>query len=308
MADEKPERSSKLHKNVSSELTRMGIAHTNKLCLPRLGYHVDIAISPIATASMPSTAAGGGTLDQPLDEVAARARKAVCVATAEYMGIVIEVDGPSHYDDEWRLRPVSEMIRRHLALAGWAVLTVPYWEWDALKGQARTAYFQELLARTNLSIAPSPSPAQPEVLCRRGIARRQFATRSAGRSAGSPGAAAGNPPYCPERGWRGFAVDTPATGAGARDGAEPRREPSRHGGGEGSSAVPAKRVVALLVERVPGFAAKRGEALCAHLRSRDPFDLCGWSCVARVLVTSWRRKSSSSSPCSPRSWASRVKT
>jgi len=40
-----------------------------------------------------------------------------------------------------------------------------------------------------------------------------------------------------------------------------------------SSAATVERVVALVVERVPGFAAKRGDALCAHLRSRDPFDL-----------------------------------
>jgi len=43
------------------------------------------------------------------------------------------------------------MIRRHIALAGWVVLTVPYWEWDALKGQARKAYLEELLARAGLS-------------------------------------------------------------------------------------------------------------------------------------------------------------
>ncbi|KAJ1628370.1 hypothetical protein T492DRAFT_841612 [Pavlovales sp. CCMP2436] len=129
----------------------MDIAHTNELCVPRLGYHVDIAISPIATASMPGTAAGGGTADQPLDELAARTRKAVRAATAEYAGIVIEVDGPSHNDDERRLCPASKMIRRHLALAGWVVLTVPYWEWDALKGQARKAYLEELLARAGLS-------------------------------------------------------------------------------------------------------------------------------------------------------------
>eukprot|EP00302_Diacronema_sp_CCMP2436_P010355 CAMPEP_0179890322 /NCGR_PEP_ID=MMETSP0982-20121206/33058_1 /TAXON_ID=483367 /ORGANISM="non described non described, Strain CCMP 2436" /LENGTH=43 /DNA_ID= /DNA_START= /DNA_END= /DNA_ORIENTATION= len=42
---------------------RMGIAHTNELSVPRLGYYVDIVISPIATASMPGTAASSGTLD-----------------------------------------------------------------------------------------------------------------------------------------------------------------------------------------------------------------------------------------------------
>ncbi|KAJ1639504.1 hypothetical protein T492DRAFT_608022 [Pavlovales sp. CCMP2436] len=114
MAGEKPAYSSKLHEDVSSELTRMGIAHVNELC------------------------------------VAARAREAVRAATAEHTGIVIEVDGPSHYDDERRLRPASGMIRRHLALAGWVVLGVPYWEWSALRGQARKEYLAELLARAGL--------------------------------------------------------------------------------------------------------------------------------------------------------------
>eukprot|EP00302_Diacronema_sp_CCMP2436_P016354 CAMPEP_0179873214 /NCGR_PEP_ID=MMETSP0982-20121206/22040_1 /TAXON_ID=483367 /ORGANISM="non described non described, Strain CCMP 2436" /LENGTH=54 /DNA_ID=CAMNT_0021764537 /DNA_START=183 /DNA_END=344 /DNA_ORIENTATION=- len=54
---------------------------------------------------MPGKAVGGGTADQPLDEVAGRARKAVRAAAAEYAEIVIEVDGPSHYDDERRLHP-----------------------------------------------------------------------------------------------------------------------------------------------------------------------------------------------------------
>ncbi|KAJ1625792.1 hypothetical protein T492DRAFT_577145, partial [Pavlovales sp. CCMP2436] len=66
-------------------------------------------------------------------------QEAVRAATAKYAGIVIEVDGPTHYNDEQRLRPASEMIRRHLTLAGWAVLGVPYWEWNALKGPARKA-------------------------------------------------------------------------------------------------------------------------------------------------------------------------
>jgi len=149
MVDYKPPYSSKLHEDISHELTRMGIAHANELCVPRLGYHVDIAILPAAETS-------GADADG-----AALARRA---ATAKYAGIVIEVDGPSHYNDERRLRPASEMIRRHLALAGLAVLTVPYWERDALKGQARTAYLQELLARTKLSVAPRPSPAQPRAV------------------------------------------------------------------------------------------------------------------------------------------------
>ncbi|KAJ1625800.1 hypothetical protein T492DRAFT_597322, partial [Pavlovales sp. CCMP2436] len=114
MAGAKTPYSSKLHKDVSNEPTRMGIAHANDLYMPRLGYH------------------------------------AVRAATAKYAGIVIEVDGPTHYDDERRLRPALEMIRRHLTLAGWAVLGVPYWEWNEpkAKGQVRKRkYLAKLLAR-----------------------------------------------------------------------------------------------------------------------------------------------------------------
>jgi len=141
---ETPITSSKLHRDVSAELRRMGIAHQNELCVAQLGYHVDIAIPPVADA-----AAGGGASDQPSDdEVSARAREAVRAATAGRAGIVIEVDGPTHYDSERRLIPSSEMKRRHLALVGWVVLAVPYWEWRVLEGghARKTAYLAALLA------------------------------------------------------------------------------------------------------------------------------------------------------------------
>ncbi|KAJ1629994.1 hypothetical protein T492DRAFT_593293 [Pavlovales sp. CCMP2436] len=105
---ETPITSSKLHRDVSAELRRM-----------------------------PSD-----------DEVSARAREAVRAATAGRAGIVIEVDGPTHYDSERRLIPSSEMKRRHLALVGWVVLAVPYWEWRVLEGghARKTAYLAALLA------------------------------------------------------------------------------------------------------------------------------------------------------------------
>ncbi|KAJ1634329.1 hypothetical protein T492DRAFT_589409, partial [Pavlovales sp. CCMP2436] len=110
IADE-PTASSKLHLEVSAELTRMGIAHKNELCLPKLGY------------------------------------LAVRAATVTYGGLVIEVDGPWHYDAARRLIPATELIRRHLALVGCAVVSVPYREWDALSGHAeKAAYLAELLS------------------------------------------------------------------------------------------------------------------------------------------------------------------
>ncbi|KAJ1634282.1 hypothetical protein T492DRAFT_865292, partial [Pavlovales sp. CCMP2436] len=114
MADE-PTASSKLHLEVSAELTRMGISHANELCVPKLGYHVDIAILPITNTAVAEMA----LLD---DKVAARAREAVRAATVTYGGLVIEVDGPSHYDAARRLLPAIALIRRHLALVGCAVV------------------------------------------------------------------------------------------------------------------------------------------------------------------------------------------
>ncbi|KAJ1627675.1 hypothetical protein T492DRAFT_595559, partial [Pavlovales sp. CCMP2436] len=111
MADEKPARSSKLHEDVSNVLTRIGIAHANELC------------------------------------VATRAREALRAAIASHVGIVLEVDCPSHYDDERRLLSALEMIRRHLWLPGWAVLGVPYWEWYALKGHAQKAAYLAISLR-----------------------------------------------------------------------------------------------------------------------------------------------------------------
>ncbi|KAJ1638057.1 hypothetical protein T492DRAFT_834056 [Pavlovales sp. CCMP2436] len=124
---------------MSAELTRKGIAHKNELCLPKLGYHVDIAILPIT-----DPAEAGALLD---DKVAARAREAVRAATVTYGGLVIEVDGPSHCDAARRLLPATELIRRHLALVGCAVVAVPHWEWRALKGHTqKAAYLAELLS------------------------------------------------------------------------------------------------------------------------------------------------------------------
>ncbi|KAJ1625036.1 hypothetical protein T492DRAFT_246961 [Pavlovales sp. CCMP2436] len=117
----------------------MGIAHKNELCLPKLGYLVDITILPIT-----DTAEAGALSD---DRVAARAREAVRTATGTYGGLVIEVHGPSHYDAAQRLLPATELIRRHLALVGCAVVAVPYWKWDALGGHAeKAAYLAELLS------------------------------------------------------------------------------------------------------------------------------------------------------------------
>ena len=66
--------------------------------------------------------------------------------------IAVEVDGPSHYlyqgfESQPRIpNGATIMKRRHLALLGYRVVSVPYWEWDELKNvQARKMYMQDKL-------------------------------------------------------------------------------------------------------------------------------------------------------------------
>ncbi|KAJ1623609.1 hypothetical protein T492DRAFT_845377 [Pavlovales sp. CCMP2436] len=144
---ESPASSSKLHQDVSAELARMGIAHENKLSVSQLGYRVDIAILLVAGAAAGGSASESRDNESRDNAVITRAMEAVRAATIDHAGIVIEVDGPTHYLNERRLRPALELIRRHLAVAGWVVLVVPYWEWEALKGRAKAEYVVVLLER-----------------------------------------------------------------------------------------------------------------------------------------------------------------
>mmetsp|Transcript_40186 Transcript_40186/g.94729 ORF Transcript_40186/g.94729 Transcript_40186/m.94729 type:complete len:243 (-) Transcript_40186:246-974(-) len=127
----------------------MGIAHENKLSVSQLGYRVDIAILLVAGAAAGGSASESRDNESRDNAVITRAMEAVRAATIDHAGIVIEVDGPTHYDSERRLVPKSEMKRRHLALAGWRVLAVPWWEWRELQGHARKAYLAALLGASS---------------------------------------------------------------------------------------------------------------------------------------------------------------
>ncbi|KAG8465191.1 hypothetical protein KFE25_012554 [Diacronema lutheri] len=214
-----PQHSSQLHTDVSNVLARLGIDHVNELCVPSLGYHVDIAIMGLAqiapgaggagagagggggggaegarelggarvvtTASLGSageaaaaaltwpaegdaaheyaTLVGApavtesttfvageptdGAFAQLLGAAAVRTRTAVSRATTVCKGLVIEVNGPSHYDLVRKLRPESRLKCTHLALDGWAVLELPWWEWAAVHGgtQKKAVYLTSLL-------------------------------------------------------------------------------------------------------------------------------------------------------------------
>ena len=57
--------------------------------------------------------------------------------------VAVEVDGPTHFVGRMPTS-VTALKRRQLRAAGWALLPVPYWEWDALGSQAAK---QEYLKR-----------------------------------------------------------------------------------------------------------------------------------------------------------------
>ena len=49
--------------------------------------------------------------------------------------VAVEVDGPSHFFGQ-QPSGATMLKRRQLRAAGWALLPVPYWEWDALRSKA----------------------------------------------------------------------------------------------------------------------------------------------------------------------------
>ena len=93
--------SSRLHKEVSSVLTELGVQHQNEHSIA--GLQVDIAL-----------------LEQQ---------------------IAVEVDGPTHFTtakagSKQRLLGTSQLKRRLLRGMGWRVVSVPYYEWDELRTRA----------------------------------------------------------------------------------------------------------------------------------------------------------------------------
>ena len=65
-----------------------------------------------------------------------------------HKGVVVEVDGPSHFLNPDRvLNGASQFKHRFLAAAGWGVVHVPYFEWQAQVGEAqRLGYIAGKLA------------------------------------------------------------------------------------------------------------------------------------------------------------------
>jgi hypothetical protein len=59
--------------------------------------------------------------------------------------VAVEVDGPSHFFGR-SPTGATALKRRQLSAAGWLLLAVPYWEWDALHGARLREYLLQGLA------------------------------------------------------------------------------------------------------------------------------------------------------------------
>mmetsp|Transcript_2421 Transcript_2421/g.4948 ORF Transcript_2421/g.4948 Transcript_2421/m.4948 type:complete len:555 (-) Transcript_2421:327-1991(-) len=108
---------SSYQRRISAALTTLGVQHESEaLCG---GYSVDLVL--------------------PLHKVA------------------LEADGPSHLLDDLRGPTGPTLMKhRHLRALGWAVLAVPFTEWDMLEGNQQTAYLEERLEELGLGVAPPP--------------------------------------------------------------------------------------------------------------------------------------------------------
>jgi hypothetical protein len=88
----------------------------------------------------------------------------VAATTALGVKVAIEVDGPSHFMQPGISLEGGTMFRnRALAVRGYVVISIPYWEWNQLRGAEQKQ--QYLLAKLQLALQqqqPAP-PRQPAV-------------------------------------------------------------------------------------------------------------------------------------------------
>jgi hypothetical protein len=123
--------SSRLHLEVSEALGRLGVLHRNEAIVG--GLSVDILLED-----------GGGA------------------------GVVVEVDGPSHYckgsghSNPRELGP-TRFKRRLLQLQGWRVHNLPHFEWRALRGnrQAQQDYLSAMLLPDTAPVSATATKKTP---------------------------------------------------------------------------------------------------------------------------------------------------
>jgi hypothetical protein len=166
-----PATGSRLQAAVARGLAAAGARFVEEALEPATGYRVDVLIldpGPAAGVGEPGPAAGGepGPATGGEPGPAAGGEAAAAAAAVGRGGCILEVDGPKHYlaGPGGRRRPngAAALKRRLLARAGWRVITVPYWEWDACPGEpARQAYLRRLLRDGGEPARPASPPPPP---------------------------------------------------------------------------------------------------------------------------------------------------
>ena len=78
--------------------------------------------------------------------------------------VAVEVDGPSHFVGR-APSGATALKRRQLRAAGWALLSVPYWEWDELEAEgkagAEAGHYLERGLRAAVGVRVERWPALP---------------------------------------------------------------------------------------------------------------------------------------------------
>ncbi|KAJ1621955.1 hypothetical protein T492DRAFT_1065766, partial [Pavlovales sp. CCMP2436] len=247
MVKQRPDGSSQLHRDVSETVRRLGVTHTNELCVAVAGYHCDIAIGPdpASTRETPS-------VHTPDSEVITAELAPRSAALAALGSTIIEVNGPWHYYGGTRTaKPASVTKVRHLRRLGWHVLELPWWEWETLKTfRDKEAYLLAALGRLAATAPPAaPSAPTPVVLLARA----------------APGAVVfvlGQPRRpVPSAGAVGRHWDDDV-GAGARAPAAPPPAAARASAAWDEGAIGS--LVGRIVDRVRGISANKGTALLAR--------------------------------------------
>ena len=118
---------------VSDALRGMGLTVEDEFQCPLSGYSIDMRVteSALASSSRESTSVGGWEC-APSDKVWA-----------------VEFDGPTHFLPGGSPTGATLIKRRQLELLGYALVSVPYWEWDRA-GKECSARQEYLAAKLSL--------------------------------------------------------------------------------------------------------------------------------------------------------------
>ena len=143
---------SESQQHVRRALCGMGLSVEEEARCLRSGYSIDmLAREPNPSAEMlvrdPSSASDA------LGESAPR-------PTAEW---AVEFDGPSHFLASGSPTGATLLKRRHLQLLGYHLISVPYWEWDKVKGDnaSEETYLRSRIAASLVRVGPRPPRSSP---------------------------------------------------------------------------------------------------------------------------------------------------